>query len=70
MDKITSQISAQEKAMSEKISKQITDSQKSIQEKLTAQEKGTKDLSDKIGKLRKICFSCHELIRYSQAGEV
>ena len=54
VDKITSQISAQEKAMSEKISKQITDSQKSIQEKLTAQEKGTKDLSDKIGKLQKI----------------
>merc|ERR1712025_885695 len=49
----TSQISAQEKAMSEKISKQITDSQKSIQEKLTAQEKGTKDLSDKIAKLEK-----------------
>ena len=44
-------MTAQEKAMSEKISKEITDSQKTIQEKLTAQEKGTKELSDKIGKI-------------------
>ena len=51
MEKITSQMTAQEKAMSEKISKEITDSQKTIQEKLTAQEKGTKELSDKIGKI-------------------
>ena len=51
MEKIISQMTAQEKAMSEKISKEITDSQKTIQEKLTAQEKGTKELSDKIGKI-------------------
>ena len=49
MDRITTQLSAQEKALSEKMTKQINDSQKSLQDKLSAQEKGAKDLSDKIG---------------------
>ena len=45
IDKIKSEVSAQEKALS----RQLTDNQKSLQDKLSAQEKGNKELSDKIG---------------------
>ena len=52
IDKIKSEVSAQEKALS----RQITDNQKSLQDKLSAQEKGNKELSDKIGiKTNKCC---------------
>ena len=53
IDKIKSEVSAQEKALS----RQITDNQKSLQDKLSAQEKGTKELSDKIGTKTNKC--CH-----------
>ena len=49
IEKISSQLSSQDKILTEKVSKQITDSQKSFENKLSAQERGTKDLSDKIG---------------------
>ena len=50
IEKISSQLGAQEKILSDKITKQITDSQKTVQEKISVQEKNVKDVVDKIGK--------------------
>ena len=63
IDKIKSEVSAQEKALS----RQITDNQKSLQDKLSAQEKGTKELTDKIG-IKRINVATNKL-RFSQTGE-
>ena len=49
IEKLSSQVCSQDKSLTEKVSKQITESQKSLQDKISAQEKGTKDLLDKIG---------------------
>ena len=51
MDKISSQLSSQDKTLSDKMAKQINDCQKNLQEKITSQEKNIKEMTDKIGKV-------------------